>query len=410
MSNLGFNTIWRPGVGTQRIRWNMSENDFKFRDTAYFNQGLRITSFDIENGKLCAVWQPGFGTQWVKWGMSSDEFKSFDQSYLDQGLRITCLEIDHGNIAAVWRPGSGTQWVVWDMSWEDFKKFDKTYLGQGLRIKCLSVVEGNFAAVWRPGTGTQWIHYNMTFDELASEDRAYLESGLRMKILLIDAGRYTAVWQPGSGTQWCSTERCDVDFKTEDSAYLVRGLRVMSLKLCNSTFGAYKYPWQGGIPFMVGQGNNNASGSHNGSQAYAFDFSMPSGIEIRAARGGVVEWLRESQTSNYNPSQPKSPANKPYPDNDLRNWGNALRIRHAGGFTSWYFHLQTNSVVVNVGDVVSQGQVIAKCDNTGQSTGPHLHFQVQSDSDDWGQSVPITFGANCEQPLSGDLVQSDNAS
>ena len=102
MANLGFNTIWRPGGGTQWIGWNMSDDDFKSQDTAYFNQGLRITSFDIQNGKICAVWRPGSGTQWVKWGMSATEFISFDKSFFGQGLRITCFEIDHGNIAAVW--------------------------------------------------------------------------------------------------------------------------------------------------------------------------------------------------------------------------------------------------------------------------------------------------------------------
>ena len=183
----------------------------------------------------------------------------------------------------------------------------------------------------------------------------------------------------------------------------------MSLKLSNSHFGAYKYPWKGGDSYSVGQGNNNASGSHNGSQAFAFDFSLPSGTEIRAARGGVVEWFQQNQASKYDPTQPTSSTNQPYPDGDLQNWGNALRIRHAGRFSSWYFHLQMNSVVVRVGDVVTQGQIIAKSDNTGRTSGPHLHFQVQSGSADWGQSVPCTFGLNCEQPNTGDSVKSDNA-
>ena len=60
-----------------------------------------------------------------------------------------------------------------------------------------------------------------------------------------------------------------------------------------------------------------------------------------------------------NPDKPTGPGNEPFPDGNLQNWGNAVRIRHAGGFTSWYFHIQTKSVLVNVGDVVVQGQAIA---------------------------------------------------
>ncbi|MGH7462594.1 MAG: M23 family metallopeptidase [Longimicrobiales bacterium] len=94
----------------------------------------------------------------------------------------------------------------------------------------------------------------------------------------------------------------------------------------------------------------------------------------------------------------------------MQNWGNAVRIRHPGGFTSWYFHIQANGVLVNVGDVVTQGQVIATSGNTGRSSVAHLHFQVQADSTDWGMTVPCTFGENCEQPITSDSVTSDNAS
>jgi murein DD-endopeptidase MepM/ murein hydrolase activator NlpD len=66
-------------------------------------------------------------------------------------------------------------------------------------------------------------------------------------------------------------------------------------------------------------------------------------------------------------------------------------------------------VLVNVGDVVTQGQAIAISDDTGRSSGAHLHFQVQADSTNWGQSVPCTFGVGREQPATGASVTSDNA-
>jgi murein DD-endopeptidase MepM/ murein hydrolase activator NlpD len=409
MSDIAFGAVWRPGTGTQWVRWGMSGDEFKTQDTTFFGQGLRVSSLAIRDGKIAAVWRPGTGTQWVRWGMSGDDFKAQDTTYFAQGLRVSSLEIEGGKIAAVWRPGTGTQWVRWDMSGDELKAQDTTYFAQGLRITSLAIEDGKLAAVWRPGSGAQWVHWGMSGDDFAAQDRTYFAQGLRITSLVIEAGKYAAVWQPGSGTQWWSSRRGVVDFKTEDSAYFARGLRITCLELQDDPVGAYRYPWKGGVSHPVGQGNNNPSGSHNGSQAWAFDFNMPAGTEIRAARAGTVEWLQENLTATYNPNLPTGPGNTPFPAGSLQNWGNAVRLRHAGGFTSWYFHIQANGVLVNVGDEVTQGQAIALSGNTGRSSAPHLHFQVQADSTDWGQSVAHTFGAGCEQPATGASVTSDNA-
>lgn len=57
-------------------------------------------------------------------------------------------------------------------------------------------------------------------------------------------------------------------------------------------------------------------------------------------------------------------------------YGNHIYIDHDESFTSRYAHLETNSVVVNVGEKVKQGQIIAKVGHTGKSTAPHLHFEI----------------------------------
>jgi hypothetical protein len=403
-----FATVWRPGSGAQWVRSGMSGDEFKTQDTTYFAQGLRISSLAIKDGWLAAVWQPGSGTQWVHWGMSGDEFKTQDMTDHAQGLRVTELVARNGRLSAVWRPGSGTQWIRWGMSGDEFKAQDLTYFDQGLRITALAVDNGRIAAVWRPGSGTQWVRWGMSGDEFKAQDKTYFAQGLRISSLTSDRGKYAAVWRPGSGTQWWSSRRGVVDFKTEDAAYFRQGLRIARLDVSDDPSGAYRYPWKVGVPCKVGQGNNNASGSHNGSQAWAFDFSLPAGTEIRAARDGTVEWLQENLTASYNPTKADGPGNMPFPAGSLQNWGNAVRIRHAGGFTSWYFHIQTNGVLVKENDVVTQGQAIALSDNTGRTSGAHLHFQVQADSLNWGPSVPCTFGANCEQPSTGDIVISDN--
>lgn len=54
--------------------------------------------------------------------------------------------------------------------------------------------------------------------------------------------------------------------------------------------------------------------------------------------------------------------------------GNVIEIRHTEGFTSLYAHCQ--KLLVELGDTVNRGQLIAEVGNTGRSTGPHLHFSV----------------------------------
>jgi murein DD-endopeptidase MepM/ murein hydrolase activator NlpD len=51
-------------------------------------------------------------------------------------------------------------------------------------------------------------------------------------------------------------------------------------------------------------------------------------------------------------------------------------LRHPDGTYGVYLHLKKDSEMVNVGDEVDVGEPIAKSGNTGQSSGPHLHFHV----------------------------------
>jgi murein DD-endopeptidase MepM/ murein hydrolase activator NlpD len=404
----GYAAVWRPGSGVQWWRSEMSVDEFRAQDETYFKQGLRITSLATRSGRFTAVWRPGNGVQWWRSGMTANEFKTQDDTYFKQGLRITSLDIDNGRFTAVWQAGSGAQFWRSGMTGTELEAQDRTYFKQGMRIALLETDNGRFAAVWRPGSGVQWWRSGMTGAEFAAQDQTYFGQGLRVTALAIDGDRLAAVWQTGSGTQWVSRNRCRIDFQTEDAAHFSQGLRLSFIKLQNQAVGAYHYPWRSGDAMRVTQGNNNAAGSHNGSQSFAFDFAFSAGTQVRAAREGTVEWLQESSNATFDPTQPVSPTNTPFKAGSLQNWGNAVRLRHAGGFTSWYFHIRLNGVLVNVGDTVQRGQPIATSGNTGRSTQAHLHFQVQADSTDWGQSVPITFGGNCEVPTGGTTVTSNN--
>ena len=58
--------------------------------------------------------------------------------------------------------------------------------------------------------------------------------------------------------------------------------------------------------------------------------------------------------------------------------GNQIVIDHGNGEFSYFAHLQHGSLRVKKGDVVKQGQVIARLGNSGHATGPHLHYQLMA--------------------------------
>ena len=177
----------------------------------------------------------------------------------------------------------------------------------------------------------------------------------------------------------------------------------------------YRLPWEDGHTEPVGQGNSsgpNDSHAAGTSQEFAFDFGLNDGVPIHAARGGMVQWLTDLQTTNFDPNDPPSNTNQEFPAGALENWGNAVRIAHQDGTTGWYFHIKTNTVSVNVGNIVIRGQPIAEADNTGRSSGSHLHFQVQDNNVNWGQSIQIRFDTkshgSCYLPQTGDSLVSNN--
>ena len=59
----------------------------------------------------------------------------------------------------------------------------------------------------------------------------------------------------------------------------------------------------------------------------------------------------------------------------IDGYGNTVMIEHGGGIVTLYGH--NENLAVDVGQYVNQGDVIAYCGSTGNSTGPHCHFEVR---------------------------------
>lgn len=89
-----------------------------------------------------------------------------------------------------------------------------------------------------------------------------------------------------------------------------------------------------------------ASTNHKG-----MDFAAPTGTPIYAAASGTVT------SASYS-----------------GNAGNMIVINHGNGLQTYYMHC--NSMYVRAGQTVSKGQNIGAVGSTGNSSGPHLHFQV----------------------------------
>ncbi|GGJ03021.1 peptidoglycan DD-metalloendopeptidase family protein [Halopseudomonas pertucinogena] len=135
----------------------------------------------------------------------------------------------------------------------------------------------------------------------------------------------------------------------------------------------YPLPWRGG-PFRMTQGPGGRY-SHTGPKGrYAVDIAMPVGTPIVAARGGVV-----IRTENSQSGRGTNPA------------GNFVRIMHDDGTMGVYLHLKQGSVQVREGQRVRAGDLLAKSGNTGNSTGPHLHFVVQKNVGLNTVSIPFEF-------------------
>ncbi|MGC8742237.1 MAG: peptidoglycan DD-metalloendopeptidase family protein, partial [Candidatus Sumerlaeaceae bacterium] len=105
-------------------------------------------------------------------------------------------------------------------------------------------------------------------------------------------------------------------------------------------------------------GSGHAYDGHSGT-----DWGMVTNTPLYAVANGTVYALRES-----------------VPNDDHSDTGNYLILNHNGiagrNYRTRYWHLAQNGVVPSSGASVAKGDLVAYSDNTGNSTGPHLHYGI----------------------------------
>lgn len=96
----------------------------------------------------------------------------------------------------------------------------------------------------------------------------------------------------------------------------------------------------------------------------ALDFRASIGTPVYASEAGTVNWVQEWDGHSTSGNQ---------------SYGNAIKIRHAdyNGCVLETLYAHLDEVCVAVGDTVTEGQVIGYTGNSGNSSGPHLHFEVR---------------------------------
>lgn len=130
---------------------------------------------------------------------------------------------------------------------------------------------------------------------------------------------------------------------------------------------------------------DTASGyNHQGVDIYNWPFTWKlmddNAVEIIAAAPGQIIAKHDGEfdrSCNFN-----------------SNIWNAIYVQHADGSVAWYGHMKNGSLSTkNVGDNVAQGEFLGIVGSSGNSTGPHLHFEVYTDAS-FTQLVD-PFSGNC---------------
>src|SRR5918995_110858 len=114
-----------------------------------------------------------------------------------------------------------------------------------------------------------------------------------------------------------------------------------------------------------------AGDGHKGTDIAIRDLAaMAAGVEVRAAAAGVVDALRDGMADASVDEIGRAAVGG-------KECGNGVRLAHGDGWTTWYCHLRRGSLMVKQGDSVEAGQPLALVGLSGDTSFPHLHFDLR---------------------------------
>ena len=158
-------------------------------------------------------------------------------------------------------------------------------------------------------------------------------------------------------------------------------------------------------------------GIHGYSGHTGADFKASIGTTVVASKAGtVVTALDRGCRGSHRPGNnygcslgTNCPAYKAKPGS-YGSYANYIVIDHGNGVKTYYCHLKTGSFKVSVGDHVEQGTILAESGVAGNTTGPHLHFEVRDggtivDPEDYLTNTYVEGGSNNLPNLCVDVVQ-----
>ena len=146
-----------------------------------------------------------------------------------------------------------------------------------------------------------------------------------------------------------------------------------------AALGGYRLPWAAGLTKNLVWSTEHSSCSGNACY-YALDFADGTMFPLLAAKGGTVIYATDDCTNG------STSCTNIFIIKDVSTSPTSYQI---------YYHLAQNTIPAalhTIGANVSQGQYIGNADDTGYSSGHHLHFMVHTSTYPyWGNSVDITF-------------------